>query len=114
VIEIPPLLPLDAHMRDEEEQARILLERAGATADSYGIGFTPRIVRSRKAGDTIVEQARAEATELVVVGVRRRGTSSLGASAFGGTVKRVLEGSPCRVMIVTPEAPGPGLRAAAG
>src|SRR5947199_3501375 len=40
VIEIPPLLPLDAHMRDEEDAARALLDRAGASADAYGVSFT--------------------------------------------------------------------------
>src|SRR5262249_26091538 len=34
VIEVPALLPLDAHLSDEEDEARRLLERAGAMGDS--------------------------------------------------------------------------------
>lgn len=103
VIEVPPLLPLDAHMIEEEADARALLERAGATADSYGIALVPRLLRSRTAGDAIVELARAERAELVVIGGTRRRMAGAGAALFGGTVKRVLEAAPCRVMVVTPQ-----------
>ena len=50
VVEVPPLLPLDAHMLDEERVALELLTRAGATADSYGVTLLPRILRARSAG----------------------------------------------------------------
>ena len=33
VIEVPALLPLDAHMQDDEDAARRLLELAGATGE---------------------------------------------------------------------------------
>jgi hypothetical protein len=46
VVEVAPLLPLDAHMLEEERSARAVLERAGATADSYGVTLAPRILRA--------------------------------------------------------------------
>src|SRR5262245_59773414 len=57
VIEVPSLLPLDAHFADEEEAARRLLERAGSTADTYGVRVSAHVVRGRDAAAAIVEQA---------------------------------------------------------
>ena len=100
VIEVAPLLPLDAHMLEEERAAHELLDRAGATADSYGVTFTPRLVRARSAGEAIVGVARNEGVELVVIGGPRRLTSSPGTAIFGGTIREVLEDAPCRVVVV--------------
>ena len=101
VIEIPPALPLNAHMHDDEAAARSLLERAGATAATYGVGFSPRIVRARKAAAAIVDLARQEEAELVVIGGSSRRRSILGGS-FGATARRVLETAPCRVLLIAP------------
>jgi Universal stress protein family len=67
VIEVSPLLPLDAQMSDEEEGARALLARARMVADSCGIGFVPRIVRARKTVPALLELAAEEDAEIVVV-----------------------------------------------
>ncbi len=55
VIEVPPLLPLDAYMDDEEQAARRLLDRAQATADAYGVSVKLARVRTRDAAATILE-----------------------------------------------------------
>jgi len=104
VIEIPPQLPLDAHMLEEEASARGVLERAGATADGYGVRLSPRIVRAREPADAIVELARSEHTEIVVLGGSSRSKTSSAAGNLGATARRVLETAPCRVLLV---APGP-------
>src|SRR5262245_48664128 len=67
VIEISPLLPLDAQMDDEEASARALLARARTVADSCGIGFVPRIVRARTTVSALLELAAEEDAEIVVV-----------------------------------------------
>ena len=76
-IEVPALLPLDAHLRDEEDAAQRLLERAGGTAHSYGVKVSAKIVRARDVGAAIVEQAVADHVELIVLGVRRAHGSPL-------------------------------------
>lgn len=101
VIEIPPALPLDAHMREEEAAARALLERAGATADGHGVGFAPRVVRAREAAPAIVELARREEAELVVISGTSRTSRPVGGR-IGATARRVLETAPCRVLLVAP------------
>ncbi len=72
VVEVPPLLPIDAHMRDEEVLAHRLLERAGAIADSYGVGLVARTFRGREAAGAIVVEAAARAADLLVIGAPRR------------------------------------------
>ena len=61
VIEVPPSLPLDAHMFDEESKAKLLLRRADSVGESYGIHVIGRVVRGREAGEVLADEAaRAE------------------------------------------------------
>jgi nucleotide-binding universal stress UspA family protein len=101
VIEIPPLLPLDSHLPDEEKEAHRLLERAGATGDSFGVKVSPHIVRGRDAGVAIVDEAVARDIELIVIGAARKRLQSTGALVFGSTLRHVLTAAPCRVLVVT-------------
>jgi nucleotide-binding universal stress UspA family protein len=101
VIEVPPLLPLDAHLREEEHAARELLDHAGATAESHGVKLSPKVVRARDSAAAIVEQARADHVELVIIGVQRAPLASSSGHVNGDTVLHVLKGAPCRVMVVS-------------
>lgn len=100
IIEVPPSLPLDAHMRDEEAAARGLLERAGATAAAYGIRFVPKLVRAREAAVEIVHVARREDAELVVLGSERRASAPSAVGSLDDTIRSVLADAPCRVLLV--------------
>jgi nucleotide-binding universal stress UspA family protein len=108
VIEVPPVLPLTAHMFNEEAQAKLLLRRADSVGDSYGINVVGRVVRGREAGEVLAEEAAARHVDLVVVGARRRGRKP-----FGRTVEAVLRLSPCRVLVIAPPAEAIPSRAAA-
>jgi nucleotide-binding universal stress UspA family protein len=103
VVEVPPLLPLDAHMLDEETRAHRLLDRARAIADSYGLAFSPRVVRGREAARAILDQATASEVELIVIGAPRKAGAKKGAAALGTTVEHVLRRATCRIMVI--EAP---------
>jgi nucleotide-binding universal stress UspA family protein len=100
VIEVPALLPLDAHMIEEEERAHQLLERAAAIADTYGVGVSPRRARARDAAAAILEQATLSACEIIVLGAPRKRLTKRGSSVFGTTVEHVLKRAPCRVMLI--------------
>jgi basic amino acid/polyamine antiporter, APA family len=99
VIEIPAELPLDAHMEDEEEAARTVLERAHAIAGQYGVRLRERVVRSRAQGEAIVAEAEAVGAELIVMWAQR--TERLGSRArlFDKTVEYVLRHAACRVLV---------------
>jgi nucleotide-binding universal stress UspA family protein len=67
VVEISPLLPLDARMDAEDAAARMLLARARVVADAYGVRFVPHVVRAREAASAILELAEQEEAEIVVI-----------------------------------------------
>jgi nucleotide-binding universal stress UspA family protein len=104
VIEVPALLPLDAHLRDQEDDARRLLERAGATGDTYGVKVSPRVVRARDVGAAIVSEASADRSEAILVGAPRAQLAVSARRIAPDPVLRVLKNAPCRVMVVSSPA----------
>jgi nucleotide-binding universal stress UspA family protein len=108
VVEVPPVLPLGAHMLGEEADAKLLLRRAEAVGESYGIRVHGRVVRGRDAGSAIADEATAREVELVVVGApRSRGRP------FGRTVETVLKRSRCRVLVIAQPLSAAAVRTAA-
>jgi nucleotide-binding universal stress UspA family protein len=108
VIEVPPLLPLTAHMLEEEAHAKRLLRRAENVGESYGINVVGRVVRGREAGEALAGEAAARHADVVVVGARRHRRKP-----FGRTVETVLRLSPCRVLVIATPADAVPSRAAA-
>jgi nucleotide-binding universal stress UspA family protein len=104
VIEVPALLPLDAHVFEEEAEAKKFLERAAAIGDSYGVSISPRVVRARQAASAIIKIAKEGDVQMLVLGAARKGRPSRGGTSFGGTVEHVLKHAPCRVMVVAAPA----------
>jgi nucleotide-binding universal stress UspA family protein len=100
VIEVRPLLPLDARMTEEEAEARRLHDRATAIADAYGVAVVSRTVRAREAGTVILEQLEESDAELVVIGATRKIRANKRATTFGRNVQHVLRKAPCRVLLV--------------
>jgi nucleotide-binding universal stress UspA family protein len=100
VVEVPPLLPLDAHMSEEEAEARRLLDRATALAELYGLKVSACVLRAREAAGAIVNRATAEGIELIVIGAPRKARAARGTAVFGSTVEHVLKKAPCRVMVI--------------
>ena len=99
VLEVPLELPLDAGLPNEEEEADMLLDEARALVESYGVRAIPRLLRARRAGPAIVEEAGRRNAELVVVGAPRR-TTRRGRPVVSETVDTILKASPSRVLIV--------------
>jgi basic amino acid/polyamine antiporter, APA family len=99
VIEVPLDLPLDAEFPDEVElRANDLLDEARAIGDAYGVNVIGRIVRARRPGPAIVEEATRRHSEIIVMGAPRRDARRRGR-VFGDTVDYVLKNAPCRVMV---------------
>jgi nucleotide-binding universal stress UspA family protein len=108
VVEVPPVLPLGAHMLGEEADAKLLLRRTEVVGESYGIRVHGRVVRGRDAGSAIADEATAREVELVVVGApRSRGRP------FGRTVETVLKRSRCRVLVIAQPLSAAAVRTAA-
>jgi nucleotide-binding universal stress UspA family protein len=101
VVEIPPVLPLGAHMTAEEQAGHQLLERMAAVADTYGVKVVPRMLHDRVAGEAIVGFAARRQVDLIVIGAPRKRNRP-----FGSTVEHVLRRADSRVMLVS-AAPQP-------
>ncbi len=98
VIELPAELPLEAHMLDEEAQARRLIEQARAIAGSYGVRVRGRVVRARRSGQAIVAEIEAQQADLVVL----RTAPGRRTRLFGNTAEYVLMHASCRVLVDAP------------
>lgn len=98
VIELPAELPLEAHMLEEEAQARRLIEGAREIAGSYGVRVRGRVVRARRSGQAIVAEIEAQEADLVVL----RTTPGRRTRLFGNTAEYVLTHAPCRVLVDAP------------
>ena len=99
VVEVPAALPLEAHMLEEEAEAKRALEDARAIGYARGVSVRTRTLRARLAGEAIVEEAERAHADLVVLRAPR---SERRRKVFGRTVDYVLKHAPCRVMVAAP------------
>jgi nucleotide-binding universal stress UspA family protein len=100
VLEVPLELPLDAALPDETElRAHDLLDEARAIGDAYGVDVVGRLIRERRAGRAIVDEATRRNSEIIVMGAPRRDVRRRSGRIFGDTVDFVLKHAPCRVMV---------------
>ena len=100
VLEVPLELPLDAPLPEQLElRAHDLLDEARAIGDAYGVDVVGRLVRARRAGRAIVEEAELRNSEIILMGAPRRDVRRRSGRIFGETVDFVLKHAPCRVMV---------------
>ena len=101
-IELPPQLPLEAHMLEEEAAARRVLDEAREIGAARGVRVRTSVVRARQAGEAIVAEAEAANADLVVLSAPRKERRGRRPRIFGKTVHHVLKHAPCRVLVATP------------
>ena len=99
VIEIPPELPLEAQMLEEEAEAQRRTQEARAIAELYGVSVNARVRRARLAGEAIIDEAASHRSQVIVIGAPRRGAASRRTPVFGRTVDFVLKNAPCRIVV---------------
>jgi APA family basic amino acid/polyamine antiporter len=98
VIELPMDRRLDEVTPEDETEADEVLEQARGLVEDYGVRAVTRLVRARRAGPAIVEEAERRNAELIVMGAPRR-PARRRTAIFGPTVDYVLKASPCRVLL---------------
>jgi hypothetical protein len=64
VLEVPLELPIDAPLPELEAEANDLLEDARGLVEAYGVRVVTRLVRARRAGPAIVEEADSRHADL--------------------------------------------------
>jgi basic amino acid/polyamine antiporter, APA family len=114
VFEMPLSLPLDAPLPDAQvRRARDALARAKVVGEEYeGVEVATAMVRARRAGQAIVNEARRRGVEAIVLGAeepsRVRGGALLGGVSgplenyIGEATRYVINKAPCRVILTAP------------
>jgi len=98
VISVPLDQPLDAPMFEAEERAAASMAEATALGADHGVQVVGKTVRARSIGEAIVEAARNDEVDLIVLGSSPRWRRQ--SRFFSPTVDYVLRKSPAEVLIV--------------
>ena len=98
VISVPLEKPLDAPMLDADERAEASLAEAKLLASEHGVTVRADIVRARAIGEAIVEEAKVQEADLIVMGSAPRWRRQ--SRFFSPTVDYVLRHAPCEVMVI--------------
>jgi basic amino acid/polyamine antiporter, APA family len=98
VVRVPMEKALGAEMIEAEERAEASLAEAKLLAAEHGVTVEGRVVRARAIGEAIVEEARREGVDLVVMGSAPRWRRQ--SRFFSPTVDYVLRNAPCEVMVI--------------
>jgi len=113
---IPMSLPIDARLPESQiKQARQALARAKAVGEEYsGVEVATAMVRTRRAGYAIVDEARRRGVEAIVLGAEEpsliRGGARLGGRGgrlenyVGDATKYVISKASCGVIVTAPAA----------
>ena len=80
-----------------EEDARTWIESMAAAG--VGLDRTRVVLAVGKAGEAILAVAESEHADLIVIG--RRGIGQVAPALLGSTVRTVLQGATCPVLVVT-------------
>jgi len=125
VVELPLTVPLDAPLpKGVRERADRALERAREIADEYeNVEVTTRLIPARSVGAGIVQEARDNVAEVIVMGgeppTRVRGGAILGGiggarpDEIGEVTEYVLRKAPSRVLLTAPPEAEPAREDAA-
>ena len=87
-----------AHRRDIEELKRLSQEKVAALCHETGDARLEPVVREGKPAHEIVDAAREQAAEVIVIG--RQGRSRLDTLFVGSVTERVLRKASCHVLTV--------------
>ena len=71
-------------------------------AEKFSVPISTQLVRAREVGEVIVDEAKVQGVELLVMGHHRRGHHTLSEIPLGSTVQYVARHAPCRVIVQIP------------
>lgn len=97
VLEVNRSLPVDAIIRPDIEAAEQVLMEAEEYAQANDFEVETEIIQARDVGPAIIEVARQNSIELIVMGMNYK--KRFGSFTMGNAVPHVLEEAPCRVLI---------------
>ena len=100
VVEVPLQFPIDAVSEEQQHAAEDAFNKATKIAERYDVKVVKRLTRARQAGPSIVQYARDNNADLLLMGdvpkQNHRGTR------YARSVQYVFENAPCEVIIDRP------------
>ncbi len=97
IIEVNRTLPLDAVVDSDIGKAESILTRAEDIAAENDYEVETDLIQAREAGSAIVDEAMERNVDLIIMGLNYK--KRFGVFSLGSTIPRVLEESPCRVLL---------------
>jgi nucleotide-binding universal stress UspA family protein len=98
VIRVPLELPLDAELREQEEQAAASLAEAAELGSQRGVTVEGRSIRARSIGEAIIRAAEEGGADLIVLGSAPRWRRQ--SRFVSPTVDYVIRKSSAEVLVV--------------
>ena len=104
VVEVPLILPQNAQMPDEDRRGYDALATAEAIAQHSGVNIRTELMHTRQVGQAVVELAKREGANLIVVGSYREGKYT--GAPLGRAIEAIASGALCDVLIGVPGPQG--------
>ncbi len=100
VIEVGRSMPLNVELDQESRRAQQVIEKAEAAAAELGChGVRSVVVQAREAGPAIIEEARAQKADVIVLGLPPFEGEDR-PFALGPTAEYLLRHAPCEVWLI--------------
>lgn len=100
VFEVPMSLPVGSQVPTELRKSEEILMRARQIGEGIGVEVETQFMQARSAGAAIVEAAKADEADLILMGVSP--VERIGKAALGSTINHVLKHAPGRVLLSRP------------
>lgn len=100
VIEVPLILPQGAQMPDEDRIGYDALATAEVIAQHNGVHIRAELIHARQVGSAVVDLAKREGANLIVLGSYREGKYS--GAPLGRAIEDIASRAQCDVLIGVP------------
>lgn len=97
VLEVPRTLPLEAPMPQEEARAWEALRMAKTIVEMHGLPSSMQIMRARVAGERIIQVAREQEVDMIILGLHPG--MGLSYDLFARTVDVLMRRAPCELLV---------------
>jgi len=97
VVTIKRVLPLDAEIDSEIQEAEDILDNAEVVAEEEDYEVETDVLQARDVGPAIIDEAVERGVDLILMGIKYK--KRFGQFSLGSVVPYVLKNAPCPVIL---------------